>query len=53
MNPNKSDINARRERLLAFLESRVWPSLPPNASVPWTKEEEDRAVGFGEHGEPV
>jgi antitoxin VapB len=43
----------RRQRLLTFLENRVWPTLPAEASRPWTKEEEERALGYGEHGEPV
>lgn len=43
----------RRQRLLAFLKNRVWPQLPEGASQPWTKEEEERALGFGEHGECV
>ena len=45
--------DARRQRLLAFLKNRVWPHLPPGASRPSTKEEEERALGYGEHGEPV
>jgi len=43
----------RKERLRWFLEQRVWPEIPPEASRPWSKEEEDTALGFGEHGEPV
>ena len=43
----------KRQRLLAYLENRVWPTLPPGASRPWMKEEEERALGYGEHGEPV
>ncbi len=43
---------ARRQRLLAFLEDRVWPKLPRGASRPWTKKEEEAALGYGEHGEP-
>jgi hypothetical protein len=46
-------LDARRQRLLAFLQNRVWPRLPAGASRPWTKEEEERALGYGEHGEPV
>jgi hypothetical protein len=45
--------DARRQRLLAFLQNRVWPHLPKDASRRWTKEEEERALGFGDHGEPV
>lgn len=43
----------RRERLLQFLELRVWPTIPPAASIPWTRDEEDAALGYGEWGEPV
>ena len=46
-------VAARRQRLLAFLQNRVWPNLPPGASRSWTKEEEEHALGYGEHGEPV
>jgi predicted RNase H-like HicB family nuclease len=44
---------ARTERLRSFLEKRVWPNLPEGASRPWTKEEKERFLGYGEHGEPV
>lgn len=44
---------AKRQRLLTYLETRVWPYLPSGASIPWTKEEEERALGYGDHGEPV
>jgi antitoxin VapB len=43
----------RRERLMSFLENRIWPTLPKGASRRWTKKEEERALGFGKHGEPV
>lgn len=43
----------REARLRRFLESRVWPTLPPDANRPWTREEEDAALGYGEFGEPV
>jgi hypothetical protein len=46
-------LDARRQRLLGFLENRVWPHLPRGASHPWTKEAEERALGYGKHGEPV
>jgi len=44
---------ARRQRLVAFLENRVWPKLPKGASRRWTREQEERLVGYGKHGEPV
>jgi hypothetical protein len=44
---------AHRERLLAFLQDRVWPKLPRVASRRWTREQEARLVGYGKHGEPV
>jgi len=43
----------RKQRLLSYLETRVWPSLPKGASRPWTKAQEERALGYGKHGEPV
>jgi len=53
MNHENFEPSARRQRLFAFLQTRVWPHLPPGASHPWTKEEEERTLGFGEHGEPT
>jgi len=44
---------ARRQRLLAFLQERVWPKLPRGASRRWTREQEEQLVGYGKHGEPV
>ena len=44
---------AHRERLLAFLQNRVWPKLPKGASRRWTRGQEERLVGYGKHGEPV
>jgi antitoxin VapB len=44
---------AHRQRLLAFLQNRVWPKLPKGASGRWTREQEERLVGYGTHGEPV
>jgi antitoxin VapB len=43
----------REDRLRRFLELRIWPQIPAAASRPWTKDEEDAALGYGEHGEPV
>ncbi len=45
--------SGREERLRRFLESRVWPTIPPEASRTWSKDEEDAALGYGEWGEPV
>jgi len=42
----------RKQRLLSYLENRVWPTLPKGASRRWTKAEEERALGYGKHGEP-
>jgi len=42
----------RKQRLLSYLENRVWPSLPKSASRRWTKAQEARALGYGKHGEP-
>jgi len=46
-------LDARRQRLLGFLENRVWPHLPQGASRPWTKGEEEHALGYGKYGEPA
>jgi len=42
----------RKQRLLSYLENRVWPTLPKGASRRWTKAEEERALGYSKHGEP-
>jgi antitoxin VapB len=42
----------RKQRLLSYLENRVWPSLPKGASRRWTKAQEARALGYGKQGEP-
>lgn len=42
----------RTERIRTYLETRVWPYLKKGASRRWTKAEEERALGYGEHGEP-
>ena len=42
----------RKQRLVSYLENRVWPSLPKSASRRWTKAQEERALGYGKHGEP-
>ena len=44
---------ARRQRLLAFLQNRVWPSLPKGSSRRWTRQQEAWLLGYGRHGEPV
>jgi hypothetical protein len=44
---------AQRQRLLAFLQNRAWPKLPKGASRRWTREQEERLLGYGKHGEPV
>jgi antitoxin VapB len=44
---------AQRQRLLAFLQNRVWPKLPKGASRRWTRKQEERLLGYGEHGEPI
>jgi len=42
----------REERIRTYLETRVWPYLKKGASRRWTKAEEERALGYGKHGEP-
>ena len=44
---------AHRQRLLDFLQNRVWPKLPKGVSRRWTREQEERLVGYGKHGETV
>jgi antitoxin VapB len=44
---------SRRERLQRFLELRVWPTVPPKARKRWSRDEEDRRLGYSEWGEPV
>lgn len=43
----------RAELLRRFMELRIWPRIPTSASRRWTKEEEEAALGYGDHGEPV
>lgn len=45
--------SSRRERLQKFLELRVWPTVPAKARKRWSRDEEDRRLGYGESGEPV
>ncbi len=37
---------------MRFLEDRVWPLLPPNASRTLTRDEEDAILGYGPDGAP-
>ena len=46
-------IHARRQRLLSFLENRAWAQMTEDASQPWSKEQEARALGYGDDGEPA
>jgi len=48
-----SSDSTRADRLRQFLELRVWPTIPPKARKRWSKEEEERRLGYGEWGEPV
>jgi antitoxin VapB len=44
-------VAARRKRLLAFLKSRVWRSIPRKAlGRRLTREEEDAILGYGPEG---
>ena len=38
---------------MRFLEDRVWPNLPPGASRPLTKKQEEKLLGYGPDGAPV
>ncbi|MFN7937890.1 MAG: type II toxin-antitoxin system VapB family antitoxin [Bryobacteraceae bacterium] len=42
----------RNESAMRFLTDRLWPSLPPEASRPLTREEEDAILGYGPDGLP-
>ena len=44
---------SRRERLQKFLEFRVWPTVPAKARKRWSRDQEDRRLGYGEWGEAV
>lgn len=35
---------------MRFLEDRVWPKLPPGASRPLTRKQEEKVLGYGPHG---
>jgi antitoxin VapB len=44
-------IEQRRARLLHFLETKVWPNIPPDQlGRRLTREEEDDILGFGPDG---
>jgi hypothetical protein len=47
------DDNSQEELLRQFMERQIWPDVPAFASRRWAKEEEEAALGYGEHGEPV
>jgi len=56
MNITKHELARRIERkkqLLSYLKNRVWPNLPKGESRRWTKAKEERALGYGKHGEPL
>lgn len=36
-----------------FLEDRIWPKLPPGASRPITKKQEEKLLGSGPNGPPA
>lgn len=38
---------------MSFLEDCVWPNLPPGASRPLTKKQEEKLLGYGPDGAPV
>lgn len=40
------------ERILRYLEQKVWPNLPAGASIPLTREQEDEILGYGPDGAP-
>ena len=40
----------RESRLRSFLELRVWPTIPAEASRKWTRDEENALVGYGDFG---
>jgi hypothetical protein len=46
-------LGNREDLLRRFLELRVWPTIPAEARQPWSKEEEEAVLGYGEFGQPV
>jgi antitoxin VapB len=42
--PRRTTTELRR-----WLEEEVWPSLPPGANVPLSKEEEEALLGYDEY----
>ena len=38
----------RGDRVRRFLELQVWPTIPKKARRPWTRQEKDAALGYGE-----
>ena len=45
--------SGRAERLRQFLELRVWPTIQAKARRRWSKDEEERRLGYSKWGEPV
>jgi hypothetical protein len=41
------------EEILCYLREKVWPTLPPGASVPLTRDQEDQILGHGPDGYPT
>ena len=47
----QTTIAEEERRLIAFLQSEVWPRIPPaHLGVQLTKEEQEDILGYGEHG---
>lgn len=42
---------SRYDRMLAVLESRIWPQIPPEVCArPLSKQEEEEILGYGPNG---
>jgi hypothetical protein len=43
----------RNRRVMALLETRIWPNVKKGGSRRWSKKEEEAFLGYGKNGEPV
>lgn len=48
--PPPANDEERMDRFWSFLENEIWPTLPPSARRPLTREEEDEILGHGPEG---
>jgi antitoxin VapB len=46
-----ASTDARRARVIAFLKTKVWPTIPPGQlGRPLSRQEEDDILGYGPEG---